>query len=502
MTRPKASVAAGLIARNTLWNLAGQVAPLAAAVICIPLLIRGLAPEGFGLLSLAWMVVGYFSLFDLGLGRALTQLVADRLGSGSVEGIPELVATAMALMLGLGVLGTAAALAATPWAVDIALNVPAGMQAEARGAFRLMAFAVPAVTITAALRGLLEANQRFGVVNALKAPLGVFNFAGPAVTLLFSRRLDVVVAVLAVSRYASAFAHLVACRSALPLQFSLRTPDWTLAPGLLKFGGWMTVSNIVSPLMVYFDRFVIGSLVSMSAVAFYVTPYEIVTKLWAIPAALVAVLFPAFTMIRASDPLHAARWLARAMRYLFVVMFPLTFGILVLAPWGLRIWVGSPFEANSTRVLQWLAAGVFVNSMGYVPFAFVQGAGRPDLTAKLHFAELPVYAAVLWWAVERFGIEGAAIAWFARVAVDTALLMWISVRLGVDRRVLRSPSVAVGIALAWMLAGGLLASGWASLAFLGATYLLALPIFWNFLLDGQERSKVRRTFAGLLGRAA
>ena len=64
-----------LLARNTLWNLLGQVAPMSVALFAIPMLIRRVGTDRFGILTIAWMVVGYFSLFDLGLGRAMTNLV-------------------------------------------------------------------------------------------------------------------------------------------------------------------------------------------------------------------------------------------------------------------------------------------------------------------------------------------------------------------------------------------------------------------------------------------
>ena len=47
---------------------------------------------------------------------------------------------------------------------------------------------------------------------------------------------------------------------------------------LLSFGSWVTISNIVGPLMIYFDRFVIGALLTMTAVAYYTTPFDVVTR--------------------------------------------------------------------------------------------------------------------------------------------------------------------------------------------------------------------------------
>src|SRR5216110_919616 len=95
-----------LLARNTIWNLLGSGAPMLVAVVCIPILIRGLGKERFGVLTLAWALIGYASLFDLGVGRALTQLVARKLGAGEDHEVPTLVWTSMVLMLLLGLVGT------------------------------------------------------------------------------------------------------------------------------------------------------------------------------------------------------------------------------------------------------------------------------------------------------------------------------------------------------------------------------------------------------------
>ena len=82
-----------LLARNSILNLIGQGTPIIAAIIAIPILIERLGTDCFGVLTYAWMVIGYFSLFDLGLGRALTILVAERLCSYQEIEIPAIVWT-------------------------------------------------------------------------------------------------------------------------------------------------------------------------------------------------------------------------------------------------------------------------------------------------------------------------------------------------------------------------------------------------------------------------
>src|SRR5713226_920143 len=103
-----------LLARNTVWNLLGNGAPMIVAVFCIPVLIRGLGKERFGVLTLAWALIGYASLFDLGLGRALTQLVAKKLGVGEEREIPALAWTSLLLMMVLGLAGAAIVALASP----------------------------------------------------------------------------------------------------------------------------------------------------------------------------------------------------------------------------------------------------------------------------------------------------------------------------------------------------------------------------------------------------
>src|SRR6202030_4125506 len=205
-----------LLARNTVWNLLGGGAPMIVAVFCIPILIRGLGTERFGILTLAWALIGYASLFDLGLGRALTQLAARKLGAGEEREVPTLVWTSLLLMLLLGLVGSATVVLLSPWLVHKALHVPEALQRETLQSFYVLGLSIPVVISTAGLRGLLEAHQRFGLINALRVPMGVFTFIGPLLVLPFSKRVFPVVAILVLGRLIALFAHLLVCFRVAP----------------------------------------------------------------------------------------------------------------------------------------------------------------------------------------------------------------------------------------------------------------------------------------------
>ena len=103
----------------------------------------------------------------------------------------------------------------------------------------------------------------------------------------------------------------------------------------------MTVSNVVNPLMVYFDRFLIGGRISMSAVAFYVTPYEVVTKLSMIPRSSPACSSQPSPPPRPRPPNGPPRSSTRESRAVFVVLFPAALVLAALAhPGSPSGWAG------------------------------------------------------------------------------------------------------------------------------------------------------------------
>ena len=477
-----------LLAHNVFFNLIGQGVPLVAAIFAIPLLIEKLGIERFGILTLSWMVIGYFSLFDLGLGRALTQLVAEKLGVGLEKDIPALVWTAMLLMMIMGTFGAALVGLLVPWLVDSMLKIPEALQQETLHTFYLLAISIPVMISITGLRGFLEAQQRFGLINAVRIPMGLFTFLGPLLVLPFSNSLVAIVSVLLVGRIIAWAIHLILCVHVMP---SLRrgSIQRSMIRPLLHFGSWMTISNMIGPLMVYLDRFLIGALISVVAVAYYATPYEVVTKLWVIPIAFVAVLFPAFAASFAKDHARVVRLFSRGLKYIFISLLPITLVIVALADVGLELWLGTEFVQNSTRVLQILAIGVFINSLAKVPFALIQGAGRPDLTAKFHLLELLFYLPAIWWLTTTYGIEGAAIAWVVRIVLDTILLFAISFRfLKVELYLIQRMALTFSVGLVTLLIAAVPMSLGIKGIYLFCTLIILAILTWTFMLAPVERA--------------
>ncbi|GMQ83461.1 MAG: O13/O129/O135 family O-antigen flippase [Gammaproteobacteria bacterium] len=424
---PQSLIARKLLVKNTILNLVGSGLPLLVALFTIPLLIEGLGLDRFGALVLASVFIGYFSLFDMGVGRALTKLAAEFLGNGRHDDIPGLVWTAFALMGLLGVIFGLLVIFLTPWLVTVLLSVPESLQDETINAFQLLGAAIPIIMTTAGLRGLLEAYQRFATINLIKVPVGIFTYLGPLIVLYIEDSLVAVIGVMVAVRVIAWVAYVVLCFTGIKdLKGRPATFRKNMIRPILAFGGWITISNVVGPILLYSDRFLVGAMLSLDAVSYYATPYDIVTKLLIVPAAVIGVMFPAFSFLFAESREKTALLYKRCLGIVALVLIPFVFLIVVYANEGLTFWIDASFAAQSQRVVRWLAIGVFINSLGLVSQALVQASGRPDITAKLHMLELPLFLAYLPLLVAEYGIDGAAFAWVIRVSISTLFLSYFA----------------------------------------------------------------------------
>jgi len=434
------------IRRNAVINTFSIAIPVVVAVFAIPRIISTIGTSRFGILSLCWIVIGYSGLFDLGLGRALTKFVAERVETGETRELPSLVLTSLVLM---GAFGTVAAIllaSCGPLLIGRAIQVPVQLISETIWSIYVVSSALPVVVLTAGLRGIMEATQRFDLAGGLKAALGIFNLLSPILVLPFTTNLSIILLVLVIGRIAALLAHLFLCVRILPELRNRPRFNGHIAKHLLKFGISSTISSIIAPLIMALDRFVVGARMSVTAVSYYASPYEITSRLALFPNSLVGVLFPTFSATLAFEESRTEFLFKRAARMMMALMFPTVLAAVMFAHFGLSIWLGIDFAQKSTVVLQLLAIGAFSNAFGLLAFTLVQGAGRPDLCAKLNLAELCFYVPSLWYATSRYGLEGAAAVSLIRVVLDTVFLLICCLRV--------LPSLKSGMAEVFSMLGG------------------------------------------------
>ena len=505
----EATGTADQVVLGTIWNLTGMIVPLVLAVICIPLLIDGLGTARFGMLTIAWVVMGYFSFFDFGLGRATTKYVSEHLEHGSGRTLQSVIWSSIFAHIFLGVIGGLILLALAEPLASKFLNSPFDLQTEVRNTFYLLAFSVPLVVVSAAFRGLLEAINRFDLVNIVKIPSSVVNYVGPfLIVWLLSNDLVPVVGIIAVGRAAVLVFYIFFCFRFFPPIRRRSKFDFGTVKSMLGFGGWLTISNMTNTVLASLDRFMIGAFISVAAVAYYATPYEIVTKLWLFSASLLAVLFPRFTAMGVNRRHEIPAIFSRAVILLLVLTTPFVALFLALGYEMMTLWIDEEFAVESTPVLTCLSIGVLINVLAQVPSTFMQSLGRADIPAKLHLCELPLYAVAIWLVVPEAGILGVATVWTGRAIVDAGALFSISKGMllpkrenGAKAHYLEQVLITI-IFLALFFALSYLPNRMILYQVLSTGILLFILLLWEwqFLLNRTERKWLCQRIKGLLAK--
>ena len=411
--------------RNTLWNLAGSAVPLLAGAALIPFTLGRLGNEAFGVLTLIWGLIGYFSLFDLGVGRALTYQLSQLMAAGRRAELGPTLRAGMLLTLLAGLLGAGLIWLLAPGLAKHWLKISPALQQDSLQAFLIAALGVVPTTLASGLRGALEGLDRFSASNISRIALGLWMFIVPAWSVYFhGTDLWMITTYLVLGR----------CLVVAGMGWQLRNELFSSGAGLEKrhlsglwnYGFWVTVTGIVGPLMVYGDRFFVSAAVGAAQLPLYAIPQEGLLRLLMIPAALTGALLPRLAAMGQQDAASSYR---RSYRRVTLAMLAICLLAAALAYPVLAVWLSAEFARAALPVVLVLCVGVWINSMALVPYTFLHAKGNPRLTAIFHLLELMLYFLALWFLSAWLGLLGAALAWLARVLLDLVLLRLAARRL-------------------------------------------------------------------------
>ncbi len=421
------------VAISTAWNLFGRVFPLLIAIAATPLLLRAMGISRWGIFSLALALVSTFTIFDVGLGRALTRTIAYAIAHGEDAAAADATKTGLLVLALLGVVFAGLVALGLHVYVRDALNVPVALRPEVTTALDVLCLALPLVVVNGALWGVLAAYQRVGAYTVINLPILALYYLGPLATLAIWHSLVPVMAVQVFCRALMTVVLWPLTHRVMPSLASARVSFRAIRP-VLRLGGWMMVSNLAWPVLLYLDRFVIASVLSTAATAWYATPFDVIFRFTALPQAVMAAAFPAMTTAHRATPGRAALLYRRTMLAVGGMVLPAALVVIALAGPLLRLWLGAPFALHATPVLRLLGFGILFYSLDIVAEGLVDGLGRPAFNARLALLEIAILIPLLLVLLPRFGVVGAAASWVVRVAISFALRLWVLTRIFPEAR--------------------------------------------------------------------
>jgi O-antigen/teichoic acid export membrane protein len=442
------------VARNAVINIVGVVVPALVGIWALRALLHALGAAPMGVFTLALGVLGLSGILDLGISRGITRYVASASGRGlHHDELAPVIVRSICLLMVVGVIAGSVLFGVAPLISKSMSRGDSIRASDVVDSFRWIALSVPFALASSGLLGVLEGYQRFFRLNAIKIPVAVLMLLAPAFVAICSHSLVAAISSMVVVRIFGFALATYSVLSSIPLWKGGRraAPDFG---GVLRFSGWLSVSNIVGPLLVYGDRFYLAATVPAASIAYYTVPFDTAFRATTLPLAGLNTVFPALSHTGAQGGSRRALVDFASQALIAFWLPPLMLAILCSHEL-LSIWLGSDFALAASQLFQVLCAGVFLNGASHLPLALLHAEGRSDVTAKFHLLELPIYAVSVICLVARFGVLGAAMAWSGRVALDFVLLCTACTRLLPQvRQTLIKLMVASLITITWVLWAG------------------------------------------------
>jgi O-antigen/teichoic acid export membrane protein len=415
-------VTSGKFSANFAYNVIGALLPLAVALGTVPFYIHQIGLARYGVVSITWVLLGYFGFLDFGLSRASANALA-KLGHASPRERSPVLVTAFCCNLGLGLFGGLILYFAGNFVLLHVVKIPGSLIVETREAYPWMAAMLPLGLLSGVTTGALESREKFLLSNTL----GSFGtMAGQIVPLICAYRigpsLDVVIPATLLMRLLTV---LLSYAIVIRLEWPVRIFDASLlwARKLFGYGSWVTVSSVLNPLLDTSNQLIIGAMLGAASVAIYSVPMMLATRSQVFATSLSRTLFPRNSRGTHEDAVDVTRRATVSITYGFgMVCAP---AILLAGPF-LHLWLGHRFAMASEPIAQLLMFGAWTNGIAFLPYGFIQARGKPHVTAAIGLVEVIPYFAALWFLVTTMGLEGAAIAWTLRVTLNCAALYGLS----------------------------------------------------------------------------
>lgn len=413
-----------MLAKNSLFSLAGSVIPVLITVITLPFLLQIIGAERYGALALCWLILIYAGQTLGGVGTAITHAVAR--SGDDAQSARETMISGLATTFVFSFFAAGMAYAVSWVFFSRYFQVSEAVQLELMSAVWLVAASTFVSGVARACHGALYGKGR--IPSASLATM-VGNGGLPIFALLGAYWFGPSMVVLLWASFAALFLALVLIFADLwfsQLRGHRTLPSWERSTDLLRFGFWIMVTMLVAPVLVTMDRMVIGAQLGAIAVAAYTIPFQIISRLQLLPQSLINVLFPMLSVSTGNKAKQMALNYAVLMTAFFA---PVIVGLMVLIEPLLALWLGSELDPRSAGIGKWLLCAFLFNAIVSTMVMYLQSQERGEFVAKFQIAETIPYFCLLFFCALTFGLEGVVGAFFARRAFEAVIFVWQS-RLG------------------------------------------------------------------------
>jgi len=426
--------------RNVVANYVGQGWRALMSLAFVPLYIKYLGIEAYGLIGIFAILQAWLTLLDLGmkpaLGREMARFTA---GARSPESIRDLLRSVE--VIGLAIAGVVAAgiWAGSGWLAADWLKSGSLPTAQVAQAVAIMGVVSALRFIESIYDSTLVGLQRQVLENVVASIMATVRSVGAvAVLALVSPSIEAfflwhgVISVVSVILLAAAVYRTLPT-APRPAQFSL--------PALMttwRFAAGMMVITVLALLLTQVDKILLSRLLTLEAFGYYALAGTVATALYMLSGPIGIAAYPRFTeLVTLRDESRLRAVYHESAQAVTVLMGAAAVVLIVFGDQVLLLWTGDPrLTANVGPLVTVLALGTLLHGLMGIPYYLQLAYGWTSLTIRVNTVAVAVLVPAILWVVPAHGAIGAAWVW---VALNVGYLTFEIYFM--HRRVLRSEKV-------------------------------------------------------------
>jgi O-antigen/teichoic acid export membrane protein len=441
--------------RDGIINFSGVAFPGLIGLLLVPIMLRALGAETYGVWIAALSLIGILEVLGLGLDWSITREVAAAAGAGDRTQLAPFVTTVAILYAAAGVIG-GLIVATVGIPLSHALGMGRATHQVALTVFFIQGFTCVGNHFTKFTTAVLEGMRRFSVCNALSIAASVLRAAGIIVLLLLGGRLVSIAVWWAFVALLMAVVGLFVILRLEPQLRSRRFLAWKDIRGHLQFGLVSQVNTGFVKMAWESAPVVAGMMMGSAAIVPLYVGQRFPFALSLVHDRAAGVLYPAASEVAQSQPSRSRELLEAGLRYVLLVALPCSLVLWLIAPNFLHAWLGT-VPPGSVAIMRITTAAVLVDGLGLASIQILWARGLiyrlSAIFALMAFVSIGFTVALL----NRIGIVGAAWAFLLAAMLGAGFALRGSLP-GSGRDILRVISRAMH-GLFWPAAAAALAAG-------------------------------------------
>ena len=418
--------------KNVLFSGIGYVLPLLAALGTIPVMVKYLGADLYGLYSICISLVGFMTLVDLGVGQTVIKYVAEYEATNQQHKVKPILDIAFLIYLVIGLVSAGSLFLFSGKIAHALYDNDINRQALAVEVLELTAIALFFSYTNQFFLNVSKAYHRFDAPAMIQ---GVSNLGGivlATVLLLAGYSIEAIMFGYIAIYFTAFCSGFLACRRVLPPGIRIGIAfDKEVFQKIVSFSFYTFISNLLASLTSRVDKLLIGSIVNTQAVTYYQIPYTIAQMANGIIHTLVQIMFPRFSeLVGLKNDVGLLELYKKVTKTMMLISMAIA--VLLISAGGefLSIWISPEFAEKTNFALMVMASQFFLNSNIVTAFWVIQSKGNAKLTALVSVIGAASYFAAVYYLGSKYSYNGAAFALFALLLPIPLMFFWIEKQIG------------------------------------------------------------------------